>query len=135
MILKTITTLETINFDASPNTTNFANSIGTYNDEVFSNYGLTLGRHHCLLLLPPPFSLRCPPPALVAASAMTLPSLSSPHPPPHCQTTMSSVVISMVGGGTTDGVTAATAPLYHNHHLDCPRCHAPPFHLPLSVDT
>ena len=135
MILKAITTLETINFDASPNTTNFANSVGTYNDEVFSNDDLTLGRHHCLLLLPPPFSLRCPPPALVAASAMTLPSLSSPQPPPHRQTTMSSVAISMISGGAMDGVTGATTPSSHNYHLNYPRCHAPPFHLPLYVDT
>jgi hypothetical protein len=47
MILETITTLEIINSDASLNTTNFAgvsdkNSVGTNNDEVFSNDGLTL---------------------------------------------------------------------------------------------
>jgi hypothetical protein len=52
---------------------------------------------------------------------MTSSSLSSPRPPPHRQTTMSSVAISMVGGGAMDGVTVATAPLSHNHHLDYPR--------------
>jgi len=28
-----------------------------------------------------------------------------------------------------------TAPSSHNHHLDYPRCHAPPFHLPSGMGT